>query len=214
MMLRFSENENHSKTANYVFVGILAELKNTQNFINRNTKCFFMHEIEVKILEVNRKEVEAKLVQFGAKKVFEGELNAVMFDFEDERIKNAKDLLRLRKAGNKVILTYKKFTGISDVKDLKEIEVDVSDFNKMKAMLEELGLAVVESTRKTRISYQLEGVHFDFDKYLDENIFIPELLEIEAEDNIVLHKYINLLGFERKDCKPWNFFEVKEYYKN
>lgn len=172
-----------------------------------------MHEIEVKILEVNRKEVEAKLVQFGAKKVFEGELNAVMFDFEDERIKNAKDLLRLRKDGKKVILTYKRFTGISDVKDLKEIEVELSDFSKMKEILEELGLAVVESTRKTRISYQLEGVHFDFDKYLDENISIPELLEIEAEDNIVLHKYINLLGFERKDCKPWNFFEVRDYYK-
>ncbi|MBI5066170.1 CYTH domain-containing protein [Candidatus Woesearchaeota archaeon] len=173
-----------------------------------------MREIEVKILEVNRKDVEAKLLKLGAKKVFEGELNAVMFDFEDEKIKNARDLLRLRKDGKKVILTYKKFVNVSDVKDFKEIEVEVSDFSKMKEILEELGLAVVESTRKTRISYQLEGVHFDFDKYLDENIAIPEFLEIEAEDNIVLHKYVNLLGFERKDCKPLTFFEVREYYKN
>ncbi len=172
-----------------------------------------MQEIEVKILEVKRAEVEEKLKKLGAKKFFSGEIKAENFDFEDERIIKARDLLRLRKEGEKAILTFKKFTGENkDAKSLKEIEVEVSDLNKMKEILEELKLIPINNSRKMRTSYELEGVKFEFDKYLDENDFIPEFLEIEAHDNVLIHKYINLLGFSKEDCKPWSFFQIKQYY--
>jgi hypothetical protein len=58
-----------------------ARFKNTKTRINR------MEEIEVKILEVNRKELEKKLIKLGAKKTFEGEISATFFDFKDRSIK-------------------------------------------------------------------------------------------------------------------------------
>ncbi|MBI4919544.1 CYTH domain-containing protein [archaeon] len=124
-------------------------------------------------------------------------------------------MLRLRKEGEKAILTFKKFSEENkDAKSLKEVEVEVSDLNKTKEILEELNLIPISSSRKLRTSYEIEGVKFEFDKYLDENDFIPEFLEIEAHDNIILHKYINLLGFSKEDCKPWSFFQIKEYYSS
>ena len=172
-----------------------------------------MQEIEVKILDIKRVELENKLKNLGAKKVFDGEIKAENFDFEDERITRSKDLLRLRKEGEKAVLTFKKFTGeTKDVKSLKEIEVEVSDLNIMKEILEELKLIPMNNTRKLRTSYALEGVKFEFDKYLDENDFIPEFLEIEAHDIIILYKYVTLLGFKKEDCKSWNYFDVKKHY--
>ena len=51
-----------------------------------------MEEHEVKILEVNRKEVEKKLIKLGAKKIFDGNLQTIFFDFNDKSIlKNKKE---------------------------------------------------------------------------------------------------------------------------
>ena len=67
-----------------------------------------MREIEVKILEINRKKVEETLTDLGAKKILDSDLQTIFFDFKDGRIIKAKDVLRLRKDENKTELTYKK----------------------------------------------------------------------------------------------------------
>ena len=67
-----------------------------------------MKELEAKILEVNRIQIEKTLGGLGAKKVFDGDIQTLLFDFEDGRIFKARDVLRLRKAQDKTELTYKK----------------------------------------------------------------------------------------------------------
>lgn len=42
-----------------------------------------MEEIEVKILEVNRTKIERTLAGLGAKKVFDGNLETLFFDFKE-----------------------------------------------------------------------------------------------------------------------------------
>ncbi len=68
----------------------------------------FMQEIEVKILEIDRKKIEKTLTDLGAEKIFDGGIQTIFFDFEDGRIVKAKDVLRLRKEEDKVELTLQK----------------------------------------------------------------------------------------------------------
>jgi len=171
-----------------------------------------MEEIEVKILNIDGPKVEEKLVSLGAKKVFDGEIESLFFDFKNRAIAKSKNVIRLRREGAKSVLTFKKFLSNEAVKDVEEVEVAVSDLTKMKRILEFLGLSTTSSTRKHRVSYSLGKVNFDIDKYKQQYAHIPEFLEIEAEDAGTIHKYANLLGFTREDCVPWSTEQLVSYY--
>ena len=61
----------------------------------------FMKETEVKILEVNRAKIEKTLANLGAKKVFDGDIETMFFDFKEKTIIKQKNVLRLRKMQDK-----------------------------------------------------------------------------------------------------------------
>lgn len=171
-----------------------------------------MQETEVKILEVNRQKVEQKLVNLGAEKVFDGDIQTLFLDFKDSRIVKAKDVLRLRKEEDKAELTYKKVRFTEAVKDAQEYTVEVSNIETMRLILENLGLTVTESMEKHRVSYTFKDARFDIDRYFGSYAYIPEFMEIEAENADSIHKYADLLGFEAKDCLPWSTRELIQHY--
>jgi len=171
-----------------------------------------MQEIEVKILEINRKEVEKKLLSWGAVKKFEGIIQALYFDYPDGSINKVKNTLRLRKEGEKAVLTFKKHGKDKKVKVCEELEVSVSDFEVMKQILEAMGVKQWLSMKKQRTSYSLDGTHFEFDRYVDKYDYIPEFVEIEAKDVETLYKMVNKLGFTKEDCKPWGVMKLIKYY--
>ncbi|MBU1782755.1 CYTH domain-containing protein [bacterium] len=171
-----------------------------------------MEEFEVKILEIDKKEIEERLISLGAERVFEGEIHAFFFDFKDSSIKKAKDLVRLRRVGQRSFLAFKKFVESEEVKVRQELEVEVSDLKTTKLILESLGLVSWLFTRKRRLSYKLNHVHFEFDKYLDHYEFVPLFLEVEAQSLEEIYKYVELLGFKKEDCQPWTILELANYY--
>jgi predicted adenylyl cyclase CyaB len=172
-----------------------------------------MKEIEVKILEVNRKKIEQILVNHGAKKVFNSDIQTLFFDFpKNHSISKAKDVLRLRREPDKTELTYKKVHANKSAKTAEEYSVDVSNLETMKRILENLGLAVTECMRKHRVSYMLNHARFDIDRYLGDYGYIPEFLEIEAENIELIHDYAELLGFKAKDCLPWSTNQLIRHY--
>ena len=171
-----------------------------------------MKEIEAKVLEVNRLEIEKVLTNLGGEKIFDGDIQTFFFDFEDGAIIKAKDVLRLRKEQNQIELTYKKVHITSTAKVAEEYSVEISNFETMKKILENLGLLVIENTQKHRISYKLDQARFDIDCYSGDYGYIPEFLEIEAENTESIHKYAALLGFKPEDCLPWSTNEIVQYY--
>ena len=173
-----------------------------------------MKEIEVKILEVDRRQIERKLIHIGAKKVFDGRIETFFFDFKNHGIMKAGNVVRLRTEGKKARLTIKKFLSNKEVKKVEEVEVVVSDMQKMKRILKFLGLSMTSNMVKHRVSYLLGAVHFDVDKYERELAYIPEFLEIEAEDTGVIHNYAGVLGFNVEDCLPWSTKELINYYSS
>jgi predicted adenylyl cyclase CyaB len=171
-----------------------------------------MQETEVKILEVNIKKIEQTLTSLGAKKVFDGDIQTLFFDFKDGRIIKAKDVLRLRKEQDKTEVTYKKVHETQTAKKAQEYTVEVSNREIMKKILEKLGLTVTESMQKHRVSYTLNHVRFDIDRYFGSYDYIPEFMEIEAENIGLIHKYAELLGFKAEDCLPWSTSELIQHY--
>jgi predicted adenylyl cyclase CyaB len=171
-----------------------------------------MKEIEVKILEVNRAKIEKTLGNLGAKKVFDGDIETLFFDFKESTIIKQKNVLRLRKMQDKTELTFKKVLFTQTAKTAEEYSVDVSNLQAMEKILENLGLSVIESMQKHRVSYTLGGARFDFDQYSGNYGFIPEFLEIEAENTDSIYKYAALLGFKEKDCLPWSTTELIGHY--
>ena len=171
-----------------------------------------MKETEVKILEVNRQKIERTLRSLDAKKVFDGEVETLFFDFQDGSIIKQKNVLRLRKEKDKIELTYKKVHITKTVKTAEEYSVEVSSIETVEKILKNLGLKVIERTRKHRISYILDNARFDFDCYSGNYDYIPEFLEIEAKNTDSLYKYAELLGFKANDCLPWSTTDLIKHY--
>lgn len=174
-----------------------------------------MKEIEVKILEVNRDKVVKKILALGGKKVFEDYLDAIYFDTKDNTLKNDNVTLRIRKEGEKSVITSKEKINTQSEKLAKsniETEVEVSSFEDAEKILKTIGFEEVIRIKKTRTSYTLNNSKIEFDKYLDKYDFVPEFLEIEAQTEEEVFKTANLLGFNKEDLKPWSGKKVIKHY--
>ena len=167
-----------------------------------------MEEIEVKVIEVNKEEMVKKLLGLGAKKVFEGNIHAVSYDFEDNSLTNQESLIRLRTKGDKAFLAYKKKISQDDVKIMKEIETEVKEFDVMHNIFLKLNLNPVCEYKKKRTTYKIDNVLFEFDEYED----VPCYMEIEAPNIEVINGYIEKLEIDRNKVKSWTGKEIMEHY--
>ena len=171
-----------------------------------------MYETEIKILDINREEIEEKLLSLMAGKIFDDEIHAIYYDSGDNAIRKNRNTFRLRKEGKRSVLTFKRYIENREAKVREEKEVEVADFDAMRSILESIGFSVWFEMKKHRTTYECEGIHFELDKYHDKHDYIPEFLEIEGTDMEKIYKYVELLGFNKDDCKPWDAIQVAEYY--
>ncbi|MFA5797156.1 MAG: class IV adenylate cyclase [Candidatus Woesearchaeota archaeon] len=171
-----------------------------------------MNEVEVKILEIDRKEIEEKLIKLGAVKIFDDEMYDIKLDNKEGALKNNKQLLRIRKEGKEITLTFKDKSRSEFVKSSEEIEVTVSDFDTIKELFSRLGFTEERSIHKHRTSYKLNNIRYEFDKYLGEYDFVPGFLEIEAQSESDVLAAAKLLGFAKEACKPWTTIDIIEHY--
>lgn len=159
-----------------------------------------MLEKEIKILEINKEEVVAKLIELGAQKTFEGFIHDVYYDFPDDAPKNKMDangrMFRLRKKGEEHIYTIKnkrnKIRKKEGVVAKDEHETPISDIESFSKVLEKYGMEKVREKKKHRVSYTLDGMEFDFDLYES----IPELLEIEGPDGDTIQSWVKKLWLQ------------------
>jgi len=171
-----------------------------------------LHEVEIKILEIDRGKTEGMLIAAGAKRTFDGAIHAVYFDFGGSSLHEAGGTLRLRSEGDRNVLTFKKQVEDREAKVREEEEVDVSEFRAMRSILESIGLSAWLEMSKHRTTWQLGMTHFEFDKYHDAYEYIPEFLEIECTDVETAYREAEKLGFSRENCRPWDALQVADYY--
>ncbi|MFC1801225.1 class IV adenylate cyclase [Nanoarchaeota archaeon] len=148
-------------------------------------------EIEVKILEINPEEVRKKILGIGAEKVFDGELNTILFDFPDESLLKKDNHLRVRQVGDKVELCFKGKNESAQFKTKEEIEVNTSNFEDTVKIFEKLGFIRVYEGQRKRESYKLNQISFEIDTYPT----MPTWLEVEAPTEEEVIESVQKLGF-------------------
>ena len=171
-----------------------------------------MEEIEVKILEINRKEVEVRLQEMGAQRIFSGELHARFYDDPKKSISSKGEVLRIRKEGDAVYLTYKSPISLEEAKIMEELEVGISEIDPLLKIMEHLEFQVIKETYKWRDEYELGDSKIVFDNYQGELAHIPEFLEIEAPTLVRLKEVLELLGFSQGDALSWSTYDLVQHY--
>ncbi len=168
-----------------------------------------MKEIEIKILDVNPTEIRKKLAVLGAKKTFDGDVEIVMFDFPDGRLKKNDCLLRVRRLGDKTEVCYKGKNESKTFKVKEEIEIVADDFENALKIFERLGFKRTYEGKKHREAYHLNDTKFEMDTYAH----IPTYLEIDAPDEKSVEKYVKKLGYTMQQTSNMSAYQLAEFYK-
>jgi len=169
-----------------------------------------LEEKEVKFIDIDPVEMENKLKNIGAKKVFDKIYRRRVFDYPDLRLNKNSSWIRVRDGGDKVTLAFKHRLGAkgSDGKfndrGMEEVEVIVNDFDKTTKILEKIGLKEKFYEENRRIRYVKDGVEFDIDFWPG----IEPYLEVEAETWEEVDKAIEDLGLDPKDKKIFSTYQV------
>ncbi len=172
-----------------------------------------MHEVEVKVLDIDRAAVESTLAGLGVKPAPEERFAAVFFDFPEGRLRAGGQLLRLRQEGGRAMLTFKGRVREEGAKVREETEVEVGDFEGCRRLLSALGLVETAYVDKFRTSYRLDSASVVIDRHVGRLSFIPELLEIEAGSVEEVRSVAARLGFSPDQLRPWGLPQVVDYYR-
>ena len=147
---------------------------------------FLSHiEYEVRVLEINKEEIQKKLKQLNAVLVEDVFQKRYVYDFKP--VVPSK-WIRLRTNGSKSTLTIKNVES-SSIDGTKEIEIEVSDFDTTNEILKELGYNPRGIQENKRIKYDLNGVEVDIDTWPK----ISTYLEIEGSSEEKVYNTLELL---------------------
>jgi adenylate cyclase, class 2 len=168
-----------------------------------------MLELEVKILNVDVKQMQNRLKQLRAKKLFEGPVRSVFFDTQKGELKRSGTLLRLRRKKDRSILTLKRRRADKTVKAAEEYESGIDRYDEVQAILERLGYVAYKSDSKHRISYRLKRSLVEIDIRKD----VPPYIEIESPTRREVKEIVMLLGYTMDETRPWSTGELLKSYK-
>ncbi len=150
-----------------------------------------MHEIETKILEVNKEIILQKLIELGATKIKDTRLTVDWYCIKEALATSHPWYLRVRKTSDgKSEVTWKSLeTFVGNTRQSKEININIDDFENTKLILEAIGLIHYAHQEKDRISFTYLNWNFDLDQYPD----MPAYLEIEGTSEDHVREAIELL---------------------
>lgn len=196
------------------------------NLINLSDNIWnnFEKEKEIKVLNVKEKKLKKNLLRKWAKKVFEGRIIDTYYDTKDKDIESGKRnnkekaSLRIRNKVSKWDINWvdlctikkkdKKSKDKNVLRDCYEEEFVIFNSIIFYKLLNIIELHEYKMKVKNRVAYALWGIKFDFDKYK----WIPQLMEIEAENWDIADEYITSLWLEDNEKLNWWTSSLFERY--
>lgn len=163
-----------------------------------------MHlEKEVTVLEIDKKEIEERLKLIGATKVGDFHQKRFTYDF----IPFQKDKwIRLRSNGKVTTLTIKEIIDRDKIDGTKELEIEVSDFEKTNELLENLGYYHRNYQENLRTMYLLDNTEISIDTWP----LIPTYMEIEGKNNEDVIAVIKKLELDKYEITSWDVTSIYE----
>lgn len=160
-------------------------------------------EYEITVLDIDVSEIEKKLESIGAIKQGEYFQKRNLYNFHEEYRGR---FIRLRTNGEKTTLTIKDKSAKKEIGSVKELEIEVSSFEKTNEILELLGYEHNTYQENKRIIYKLGHIEFDIDTWP----MIPTYLEIEGKNKEDVEKMIKILDIDEEKL---SLDKVSEIYK-
>lgn len=148
-------------------------------------------EHEAKILNINVRQVQAKIAKLGASK--RGIFNLQRYVF-DTIPATPNRWVRLRSDGHNTTLAIKEINS-NAIDGTSEWEVTVSDIEETLTILEKIGIQPRGYQENVREEYELEGVQVTIDTW-------PKLspyTEIEAQNTEDVIRVAKLLGYDEEE---------------
>ena len=115
--------------------------------------------------------------------------------------------IRLRQNGDKIEFTIKYIYNVAEeynIDDVKEIEINVSNFEEANKLIEEMGYYRKKLVEKKRTSYEYGDNKIE----IDEWPLIPPCVEIEGKNVDDIYNSAKLLGYKKEDTKVMNIEDV------
>ena len=162
-------------------------------------------EYEVKVLEIDKEEMQKKLKKLKAELVEDVFQKRYVYDFKPV---NPDKWIRLRTNGTTTTLTIKDVK-TEQIDGTHEMEIVVDDFDTTNEILNELGYQPRAIQENKRIKYNLNGVEVDIDTWPR----IPTYLEVEGKNEEEVYKTLELLGIPKEKAITLNTQSIyKEIY--
>lgn len=172
-------------------------------------------ELEVKVLNIDKNNIEKKLKEIGAKLIKKEHQVNTIFDTEDRIIKNRdKGYLRIRESKDIInndtqyIFTLKKNIAKNALRENIEIETKIDNEEALTEILRHLDLDIRHRGTKERISYKYDNIRFDIDTWNKETYPEP-YLEIEVDNEEDLNKAIELLELARDNVTSKSLAQLR-----
>ena len=163
------------------------------------------NEYEITVLDIDVKEMEKKLVKIGAVKEGNYFQKRKLYNFHEEY---SERFIRLRTNGTKTTLTIKDKSAEKEIGSVKELEIEVSDFEKTNQIMNMLGYEYSMYQENKRTIYRLGDIEFDIDTWP----MIPTYLEIEGKSKEQIEKMIKKLNIDKKKLSLDKVSEIYQKY--
>lgn len=175
-----------------------------------------MKELEVKVLNIDKEEIEKKLIAIGAVLVKDENQINYRFDTDDYYLKKTYDgYLRIRitndilSGESKSTMTFKKNLKRDSLRINEEINTDLSNWENAAKIIGLLGYKQKRPGYKHRRSYMYENILFEIDTW-DEETYAKPYLEIEVSSSEELEKAIRILNLDRSQITSKSIDELRK----
>jgi len=148
-------------------------------------------EYEVRVLNIDKEKIIAKLEKLNAKKIDNYNYRRYVYNLHPEVYEK---WIRLRTDGKETTLTIKEIQDYT-ISGTKETEIMVSDFDTANEILNQLGYMPKSYQENIRSRYILDEVEIDIDTWP----LIPTYLEVEAENEEKIYKILDKLEIKKDD---------------
>ncbi len=174
------------------------------------------HEYELKaVLTVDLDRFREQLEKAGWRRLFHGSMRDRRYDTPGRTLESQDEVVRLRRYESddgtvRYVLAWKGPVSTSDgLKVREEIETEVADGEKARAILARLGLTeVIGAIDRVVESYETEGATVRIEVYPHMDVLVE--LEGEPEE---LPRRIAELGLPREAWLPWQLPEFVEAFE-
>lgn len=173
-------------------------------------------ELEVKILNVDINEIEAKLKKLNAVLIKkELQINTLIDSYEQPIERVADGYLRIRESKdlvnntNTTTMTFKKNIKNKGIRENIEYNVGIENQDAMVEILKVLGYNDIKIGYKERTSYRLNDVSVEIDIW-DKETYPHPYVEIEVESQERLYEIINQLDISRENISTKSILELRK----